>query len=114
MGILLHCLSAVPAHSLTYLKMFLSKSLMVVLAIMGIMLLQDATPEPQFWQGDILNIEGHGLQCTHIETPKDLRCLHGIGESPSIVDLQCLPHIHMKVNRYRPVEWKPGEWIITQ
>merc|ERR1712055_678347 len=41
----------VPAHSLNYLKMFLIKSLMAVLAIMAIMLLQEANPEPQFWGG---------------------------------------------------------------
>merc|ERR1711887_90685 len=38
----------VPAHSQNYLKMFLSKSLIAVLAIM---LLQEANPEPQFGGG---------------------------------------------------------------
>merc|ERR1711970_508617 len=40
--------SAVPAHSLAYLTMFLRKSMMLVLAIMAVLLLQDANTEPQF------------------------------------------------------------------
>ena len=42
-----------PAHSLNYLKMFLSKSLMEVLAIIVMMLLKETNPEPQFWRGII-------------------------------------------------------------
>ena len=42
-----------PAHSLNYLKLFLSKSLMEVLAIIVMMLLKETNPEPQFWRGII-------------------------------------------------------------
>merc|ERR1712055_1107914 len=47
----------VTAHSLNYLKMFLSKSLMAVLAIMAIMLLQEANSVhgpmgPPPWRGE--------------------------------------------------------------
>ena len=55
MNILLHCSSAcslLTAHSLTYLRMFLSKSLMVVVvAIIATMLLPEANPEPQIVPG---------------------------------------------------------------